>query len=157
MTVLDGSSRRSFGNVHSPTTGLPMPLLPLQASAPSVVMRLLKDIGQVFPFQKSSSTPPPPFRFGSLSTNALHLCCHRGKQMLQRCPNLRVRWSDIFQRDQSLALSAHHFDLYPMKCWGDSMHFRKPQLGVHADRGNGTCYSGQRFIYRIRTSTRKAS
>ena len=92
--------------------------------------------------------------FWSLSTNALHLCCHRGKQMLQRCPNLRVRWSDIFQRDQSLALSAHHFDLYPMKCLGDSMHFRKPQLGVHADRGNGTCYSGQRFIYRIRTSHR---
>ena len=41
-----------------------MPLLPLQASAPSVVMRLLKDIGQVFPFQKSSSTPPPRFVLG---------------------------------------------------------------------------------------------
>ena len=34
------------------------------------------------------------------------------------------------------------------------MHLRKPQLGVHADRVNGTCYSGQRFIYRIRTSHR---
>ena len=27
------------------------------------------------------------------------------------------------------------------------MHFRKPQLGVHADRGNRTCYSRQCFIY----------
>ena len=54
-------------------------------------------------------------RFGSLCTNALHLCCHCGKQMLQRCLNLRVWWADVFQRDQTLALSAHHFDLYPMK------------------------------------------
>ena len=32
------------------------------------------------------------------------------------------------------------------------MNFRKPQLGVHANRGKGTCYSGQHFIYSIRTS-----
>ena len=28
------------------------------------------------------------------------------------------------------------------------MHFRKPHLGIHTDRSNGTSYSGQRFIYR---------
>ena len=77
----------------------------------------------------------------------MHLCLNGGKQMLQRCLNLRSRWSDIFQRDQSLAFSAHHFDLYSMKCWGDSVHFREPQVSVRADQGNGSCYSGQRFIY----------
>ena len=86
----------------------------------------------------------------SLRTNALHLCCHRGKQMLQQCLHLRVRWLDVFQRDQSLALFAPHFDLYPMKCCGECMHFCEPQLGVHPDRGNRTCYSGPHFIYGIR-------
>ena len=62
--------------------------------------------------------------FGSLCTNALHLCCHYGKQMPQRCLKLCVRWLDVLQRDQTLALSAHHFDLHPVKPCGESIHLQ---------------------------------
>ena len=72
----------------------------------------------------------PPGR--ALQSRAPNKC----KQMLQRCLNLHPRWLEIFQRDQTLALSAPHFDLYRMKCCGESIHFCKPQLGVHLDRGN---------------------
>jgi hypothetical protein len=65
-----------------------------------------------------------------------HFCCHCGKQMLQRCLNLHPRRLDIFQRDQTLALSAPPFDLYPMKCCGESTYFCQPQLVVHPDQGN---------------------
>ena len=41
----------------------------------------------------------------------------------------------FFQRDQTLALSAPHFDLYLTKCCGESIHFCNPQLGVHPDGG----------------------
>ena len=42
----------------------------------------------------------------------------------------------------------------PVLSWSPRTHHvpHKAHLCVHADRGNGTCYPGQSFIYRIRTS-----
>ena len=50
-----------------------------------------------------------------------------------------------------LALFAHQFDVYPMKCCMQSIHFRNSQLGVHADRGNNTCLR-HHFIFGITVS-----